>query len=193
MGEASPLLWIAAALGAAGVVVLRRAWALPKRSAGWNAAGWGLLSISTVAAARAEGAWGIALAAMVAMGAALVALALAGLQSPPGRAPVSNRRVGLLPEAGEPKRIGRRFGTLGLVILAGLLVSIALATAVRGLGGLLGWHEANSNALALFAVPVLWAVLCTVLLMQTRRRDQLVTLLVCALPVVPVLLTGALS
>lgn len=193
MDGAAPLLWIAAALGAAGVAVLRHAWSLPKRSAGWNTGGWALLAVSILASATAEGAWGVAIAALVTMGAALVALAAAALQSPPGRTPVSNRRVGLLPEADEPKRIGRRFGTFGLVIVAGLLVSMGLATALRGIGGLLGWHEANSNALALFAVPVLWAVLCTVLLMQTRRCDQVVTLLVCALPVVPVLLSGVLS
>jgi hypothetical protein len=40
---------------------------------------------------------------------------------------------------------------------------------------------------------VLWAVLSTALLMQSRRRDQLVTLLVCSLPALPVLLSGALS
>jgi hypothetical protein len=193
MGGAAPLLWIAAAMGAAGVGVLRLAWSLPRRSAPWNAAGWGLLLASTLSAAVAEGAWGVSVAAMVTMAAALVALAAAGLGSPRGRAAASNRRVGLLPESGEPRRIGQRVGTFALVILAGLAVSIGLATAVRGLGGLLGWHEANSNALALFAVPVLWGVLCTVLLMQTRRRDQFVTLLVCSLPVVPVVLSGAVT
>jgi hypothetical protein len=193
MGGASPLLWIAAALGAAGVAVLRHAWSRPRRSAGWNAAGWSLLLASTVSAGIAEGAWGVSVAAMATMGAALVALAAAGLGSPRGRAAASNRRVGLLPEAGEPRRIGRRFGTFALVIAGGLVVSIGLAAAVRGLGGMLGWHEANSNALALFAVPVLWAVLSTTLLMQSRRRDQLVTLLVCSLPALPVLLSGALS
>jgi hypothetical protein len=193
MGGAAPLLGLAAALGAAGVAVLRHAWSRPRRSAGWNAAGWGLLLAATVAAAEAEGAWGIAVAAMATMAAALVALAAAGIGAPPGRAAASNRRVGLLPETGEPRRLGRRFGTFALVIVAGLIVAIGLALAVRGLGGLLGWHEANSNALALFAVPVLWGVLCTVLLMQPRRRDQLVTLLVCSLPVLPVLVSGALS
>ena len=77
-----------------------------------------------------------------------------------------------------------------LVMIGGALVSVALAAAVRGLGGLLGWHEANANALALFTVPLGWAALCTVLLMQTRRRSQLLTLVSCALLA---LLLGALS
>ena len=76
MGGASPLLWLAAAFGVAGVGVLRLAWSLPRRSATWNAAGWGLLFASAIGAGLAEGAWGIAVAAMVTMGAATVALAV---------------------------------------------------------------------------------------------------------------------
>jgi hypothetical protein len=192
MGAGSPL-WLAAALGVAGVGVLRFAWSLPRRSAGWNAAGWGLLLASAVGAVLAEGAWGVSIVAMLAMGAATAALAVAGARSPRGRAAASNRRVGMLPEGREPRRIGRRLGTFALVIVGGLAVAVALALGVRGLGGALGWHEANSNALALFTVPLAWAIVSTVLLMQTSRRKQFVTLALCGLPLVPVLLTGALS
>ncbi len=193
MSEASPLLWLAVALGVAGVGVLRFAWSLPRRSTTWNAAGWGLLLAGIVGAAQADGAWGISVAALFAMAAATIALAVAGARAPAGRTTASNRRVGMLPEGTEPRRIGRRFGTFGLVIIAGFIVSVGLAAAVRGLGGLLGWHEANSNALALFTAPLAWAVLSTVLLMQTRRRSQVLTLVLCSLPALPVLLTGALS
>lgn len=193
MGAASPLLGLAAALGVAGVGVLRFAWSLPRRSAVANAAGWGLLLASAIGAALAEGAWGIAVAAMVTMGAATVALAVAGAGSPRGRTAASNRRVGMLPEGREPRRIGRRLATFGLVIFGGLAVSIALALGVRGLGGMLGWHQANANALALFTVPLAWAIVSTVLLMQSSRRSQFATLALCGLPLVPVLLTGALS
>jgi hypothetical protein len=193
MGGASPLLWLAVALGVAGVGVLRFAWSLPLRSPAWNAAGWGLLLASTIGAALAEGAWGVSVAAMFTMGAAMAALAVAGARAPGGREKASNRRVGMLPEGREPRRIGRRLGTFALVIVAGLAVSLGLALAVRGLGGMLGWHEANSNALALFAVPLAWAIVCTVMLMQTSRRSQLLTLALCGLPLVPVLVTGVLS
>jgi hypothetical protein len=193
MGEASPLLWLAAAFGVVGVGVLRFAWSLPKRSATWNATGWGLLFASAIGAALAEGAWGVAVAAMVTMGAATAALAVAGARSPRGRADASNRRVGMLPEGREPRRIGRRLATFALVIFGGLAVSVVLALGVRGLGGMLGWHEADSNALALFTVPVAWAIVSTVLLMQGSRRSQFATLALCGLPLVPVLLTGALS
>ena len=193
MGAGSPLVWLAAALGVAGVGVLRFAWSLPRRSAGWNAAGWSLLLASAIGAALAEGAWGVSISAILAMGAATVALAVAGARSPRGRVAASNRRVGMLPEGREPRRIGRRLGTFALVILAGAVVSVGLAAAIRGLGGMLGWHEANANALALFTVPLAWATVSTVLLMQTSRRGQFLTLALCGLPLAPVLLTGALS
>ena len=192
MGAASPLLWLAAALGVAGVGVLRLAWALPRRSAAWNAAGWSLLLAATVGSAAAEGAWGVAVAALLAMAAALAMLAVAGARSPAGRAAGSNRRVGMLPEGNEPRRIGRRLGTFALVIFGGFAASLALALATRALGGALGWHAANANALALFAVPLGWAVLSTVLLMQASRRSQVVTLVLCGLTAVPALLTGGL-
>lgn len=193
MGGASPLLWLAAAFAVAGVGALRFAWSLPRRSAVWNAAGWGLLFAAASGAAVAHGAWGVSVAAMVTMGAATVALAVAGARSPRGRAEGSNRRVGMLPEGREPRRIGRRLGTFALVIVGGLAVSVVLALGVRGLGGAFGWHEADSNALALFTVPVAWAIVSTVLLMQGSRRSQFTTLALCGLPLVPVLLTGALA
>jgi hypothetical protein len=193
MAGAAPLLWFAAALGAAGIAALRFAWSLPRRSAAWNSAGWSLLLVSAAGAGIAEGAWGIAIAALIAMSAAAMALAVAGLSSPPGRAAVSNRRVGMLPEGAEPRRIGQRIGSFGLVMVGGLLASICLALAVRGLGDLLGWSGANANALALFTAPLAWAVLATVLLMQTRRRSQAMTLALCSLPVLPFLLSGAVS
>lgn len=192
MGGAS-LVWIAAVLGMAGVAALRFAWSLPKRSAAWNGAGWAAMIGAAVTAAVGDGAWGVSIAALFVMVAACIALAVAGLRSPRGRAAASNRREGMLPEAGEPRRVGRRLGTFALVIIAGFVASVGLAVAVRGLGGLVGWSEANSNAAALFTAPLAWAVLATTLLMQTSRRSQIATILLCSLPLLPVLLTGALK
>jgi hypothetical protein len=193
MGGASSLLLFSAAAGVVAIAVLRFAWSLPRRSVTWNAAGWGLLAVACIGAMSAEGAWGAAVTTLVIMATAAVALTVAAAKSPPGRVAASNRRVGMLPEHGEPRRIGRRFGTFGLVIVAGLVVSVSLAMAVRGLGAMLGWSEANSNALALFTVPVAWAVLSTILLMQERRRDQVLTLVASGLPLIPVLVAGVMS
>jgi hypothetical protein len=193
MAGASPLLWVAAGFGLVAVGVLRRAWSLPRRSSLWNGAGWALLLIAIVMAGQAEGTWGIAIVSMAIMTAALAALAVTGIRAEPGRAAASNRRVGLLPEGAEPRHIGRRFGTFALVMVGGLAASLCLALGIRGLGGLLGWHEANANALALFTLPVGWAILATIMLMQSRRRGQWAALALCSLPLLPVLLTGALT
>jgi hypothetical protein len=184
-------IWVAAALGVAGVAVLRFAWSLPERSAAWNGTGWALLGVAALLAAAAEGAWGLSVAALAAMGAAFVALAEAGLRSPQGRATASNRRVGMLPEKGEPRRIGGRVATFLLTIVAGFAVSVGLGLAVRGLGGLLEWSETNANVTALYSVPVAWSVLVFVLMMQRQRRSQVLTLLACTVPVLPVLTNGA--
>jgi hypothetical protein len=190
MADSDPLLWLACALGAASVALLRFAWSLPKRNARWNAAGWGLLVASVAAAWSSEGAWGTAIAGLVTIGAAFIALTFAALKAPPGRAQPSNRRVGMLPQGSEPRRIGRRLGTFLLVTLGGLTASLALALTLRGVGGSLGWNEADTLVLALFSVPLSWAILASVLLMQEDRQRQVVTLLACGVPAVPVLLFG---
>jgi len=193
MSSASPLLWLACGLGVAAVGLLRFAWSLPKRSVGWNASAWVALAGSVILAWNGEGAWGVAVAGLVTMTVSFLALAIAGATSPAGRAPASNRRASMLPQPGEPKRIGRRIGTFLLVVVGGLCASIGLAVALRGAGGALGWNEANTLVLGLFSVPIAWAVLASIILMQTSRRNQIVTLLVCCLPALPSLLTGAIS
>lgn len=185
----APLLWAACALALAGIAVLRFAWSLPHRSGAWNGAGWAALAASAGCGWWSAGAWGASVAALCAIAAAFVALAVAGWRSPPGRATGSNRRTGMLPEPGEPRRIGARLVTFLAVIPGGLLGALALALAVRGLGIASGWGEANGNVAGLFAVPLAWAILSTVLLMQGRRR-QAVTLLVCGIAGAPFLLSG---
>lgn len=184
-------VWVGAASGAIAIALLRLAWSRKERSHGLNGASWALLGAAALAGGAAAGAWGIAIVSLFAMGAAFIALAVAGVTAPAGRAKASNRRVGLLPEQGEPRRIGRRVGTFLLTIVAGLAVSVGLGLAVRGLGGLLGWSEANANVWALFTVPVAWSVLVFALLMQGSRRTQFATLLACSVPALLVFLSGA--
>lgn len=190
MGGAALWLWLGCALGLAGIALLRVAWSHRRRSAALNALGWAALAASIAAAWKADGAWGVAVAAIWTMGAAFLFLAAAGMTSRPGRAKASNRRVGLLPEGDEPRRIGGRILTFVIVVFGGLAASIGLAVAIRGAGGVLGWSDANANALSLFAMPIVWAVLATALLMQHRRRSQVTTLLACGLAALPFLMTG---
>ncbi|MBO9519550.1 MAG: hypothetical protein J7493_15925 [Porphyrobacter sp.] len=187
------MLWLSVALGVAGVGALRYAWSLPRRSPIANGAGWALLGLAVILAAVSDGAWGVSVAALAAMLTAFAALTVAGARSPSKQGNASNRRVGMLPESGEPKRIGRRVTTFLLLIVAGFAVSVGLGLAVRGLGTVLGWSESNANVLALYSVPVTWSVLVTVMLMQQSRRSQVLTLLACCVPVLPVLLSGVIQ
>ena len=189
MGDS--LIWVAALAAICGVTVLRAAWALDRRSLGANGAGWALLAAAAGFGGAAAGAWGVAVASLVAMTAAAVLLGWAALKSPPGRERASNRRVKMLPEAGEPLRLGRRLATFALVGLAGLAAAIALAIGLRWLALAIGWSEANANALALFAVPLAWGVLATILLMQQTRKSQVATLVIASAPLIPALLTGS--
>lgn len=191
-GESLPI-WAGSIAAVAAIGLLRLGWGRRTRSRAINGAAWGLLLAGVVAAGMAGGAWGVAVAALCAMLAAFATLTVAGIRSPARRAKASTRRVGMLPEKGEPRRIGRRLVTFLLTIVAGFAVSVGLGLAVRGLGGVLGWSEANANVLALYTVPVAWSVLAFVLLMQRTRRAQVLTLLACAVPVVPVLLSGVVA
>ena len=188
MEPATALLWIAAGAGAGGVATLRYAWSLEQRSAAWNGAGWGALVLAAILAAVAAGAWGVAIVGLAATACALALLGEAASRSPPGRAEGSKRRAFLLPEGGEPRRLGRRFVTFLLVMVAGWAVAIGIALSLRGIGMAIGWGEANANVAALFAVPIVWGILACALLMQSRRRTQLATLLVCCVPAAPMLM-----
>ncbi|WP_156141030.1 hypothetical protein [Sphingomonas sp. 37zxx] len=177
-------------LGVGGVAALRYGWSQPKRSAAINALGWAALIASVGSGWLDSGAWGVAVAALVTMTAAFTALAIAAARSPQGRAASPSRRAGMLPPPGEPRRIGRRVATFVMVVPGGFFASVALALSVRGFGMWLGWGEANANVAALYTVPITWAMLATALLMQTRRRSQITTLLACMLAAIPFVPTG---
>lgn len=188
-GEEAPLLWVACASGVAGVAGLRYAWSLSQRSVCWNSAGWAMLAGSTLCGWRADGAWGASVAALWSIGAAFVALAVAAVRAAPGPARAPRRRAHALPNAGEPRQIARRIVTFLIVVPLAMLASVALAVAIRGLGGALGWAESNANVAALFLLPLAWSALVFALLMQKRRRVQFATLAACVAVSAPFLLT----
>lgn len=174
------------------VAVLRVSWARPKRSAALNTLGWGLVALSAVLGWQGAGAWGMSVVSLAGIGAALAVLVVAAATAPPGKVRASNRRVKMLPEAGEPKQVGRRVGTFLIVVPLALLVSLGLAVVVSALASLAGASAADSVTLAFFATPLVWAILAHLLLIQQRRRSQWLVLLASALPIVPVALTGVL-
>ncbi len=191
--EGNGLLAAASLCCITGVSLLRLAWARRQRSLALNGAAWGLLVLAMVLAWRSDGMWGVSIASLFGMGAACILLAWAGITSPPGKAAASTRRVRMLPETGEPKRIGRRIATFAMSVPLALIVSIGLGIALRGLAALAGWSEANANALGLFIVPLAWSIIACLMLMQEKRRGQWAILLACVLPSLPVIVTGVFA
>jgi hypothetical protein len=185
------LLIAAASSGAGGGAVLRYAWALTRRSPGWNAAGWGLFALSLVCGWTGAGAWGASIAALFGMSMALLLLGYAAATAPlPTNAKASNRRVGALPEGGEPWRLGRRIGTLLMVMVAALIVALGLALATRGLLAWAGAGEANANVASFYVMPLAWALLAFLLLMEERRARQWRLLALTAVPGVVAVAAG---
>tara|TARA_R110001606_G_scaffold202496_10_gene350605 strand:+ start:285 stop:863 length:579 start_codon:yes stop_codon:yes gene_type:complete len=175
----------------AAILVLRFSWARSGRSLPLNSAGWLLLAISIALGWVYAGAWGVTIMSLWAMAAAFVVLAFAAWKSPPAKRKPSNRRAGMLPEAGEPLRLADRITTFLLVVLAGMVSSVALAITTRWLALLTGASEANANVLALFAAPLGWMVLAFLILMTDSRRCQLLILAVPVTTAIPAFVTGS--
>jgi len=173
------------------ILVLRFSWARPGRSLLLNSVGWLLLAVSVAAGWACAGAWGVTVISLWAMATALVVLAFAAWKSPPAKRKPSNRRAGMLPEAGEPLRFARRLTTFLLVVLAGMVSSIALAITTRWIALLFGASEANANVLALFAAPLGWTILAFLILMTDSRKRQLVIIAIPVASAIPAFVTGS--
>ncbi|WP_404481603.1 hypothetical protein [Novosphingobium sp. BL-52-GroH] len=187
------LLILAVAISLVGVAVLRAAWSRPRRSLGLNGAGWGALLVGAACGWASAGAWGVAVAALWAMGAAFLVLAAAGLSSRSGKTPASNRRVGMLPEGSEPLRIAGRLFTFVLVAIVSALLAVGASLAASALGLWAGWGAADAYATAFFLAPLAWGLIAYAVLMQPARKGQFKVLAISSLPTWPMLATGILS
>ncbi|MCD2314534.1 hypothetical protein LQ954_00060 [Sphingomonas sp. IC-11] len=178
---AEALLASAAAASTAGVGLLRFAWSLPRRSLVLNSLGWAAVFLGCVLAGAHSGAWGISIATMLGMAAALVLLAHAAVASPSSAGPkVSNRRVRMLPEGNEPLHLRRRIITFLIIAMAAPVVSTIIAVGSRVLAMRVGTGEANANVIALAVMPLAWTALSHVLLMQEERSTQVKMLMIWA-------------
>ena len=177
MSGASPLVWAGAAAAVLGVLLLRRGWGLPQRSAAMNGAAWALLLLGAALGIAGNGAWGAAMVSLFGMGMAALFLAQAAAASRPGKTRASDRKAHMLPAKGEPRRIGRRLLTFLVTVPLAMLVSLLAALAARSLARLGGWAEADGNGLTLLLLPLLWGILAFALLMMPRRRTQFAWLL----------------
>jgi hypothetical protein len=186
------MLFLAGTISAiAAVLVLRFSWARPGRSRLLNAAGWLLLALSIAAGWAFAGAWGVSIISLWAMVTAFVILAYAACKSPSAKRKPSNRRAGILPEAGEPFRLAGRLTTFLLIVLSGMVSSVALAIATRWIALLIGASEANANVLALFAAPLGWTILAFLVLMTDSRKRQLAIIAIPVASAIPALVSGS--
>ncbi|MFC0104370.1 hypothetical protein [Sphingopyxis terrae] len=172
MTETASLVWIGAAATVAAVLQLRRAWSLPCRSAAANGIGWALMLVGAALALAGDGAWGLAVASLFGMTAAALLLAHAGWTAPASKARASDRKAHMLPEAGEPRHLGRRLLTFLLTVPLAFTASLLAALGARALAGLAGWSDADGNAMTLLLLPLLWGILAFALIMLPRRRSQ---------------------
>lgn len=170
------LLVAAVALAIAGILLVRVGWGGRRSHA---AAGWTALIAAIVMLAAGEGAWGIAVGAMVAMLVALGLLARDGIRTaptrnPPRRAPASvtlpHRALG----------VGRRLAVFLLVVPVGVAASYVFAMGAEAAAMRLGWHPADRTALAFIAAPVAWTLLASIQLMQAGPLRMILPPAVCA-------------
>jgi hypothetical protein len=184
---------VATAAGVGGVTVLRLAWGREQRSHLQNAIGWALIAFALVAGWVAAGAWGATVASLFAIGTALAVLGHSAIVSRPVRAKASNRRAGMLPQAGEPLGLSRRFATFLVVVSGGFAAALAVALLGRWIAMTLGVHPANGNAIALFSMPIAWTVLMVVLMMEQRQRRRITLLAVSLAAAIPPFIAGAFA
>ena len=180
------LLAFASALGIGGVLALHRSWAGKGRHRGLVIAGWFMLGGGAVLAGLAEGAWGVAIAALPTMTTALIILAVAAWRCPPPQEP----RPGKVrrPARPAPRRIPARLATFAIIAIGALFASLALALGARSAALAMSWGEANANVVMLFVLPVAWSALAYALLVAPNRNRQFAILAASSIPILPALL-----
>ena len=83
-----------------------------------------------------------------------------------------------MPSSANARAIARRTGTFLLVVPGALVAALAFCLGLSALFRLAGGSEANANALALFALPLVWMGLATLMLLTGRRGVQYAALAV---------------
>lgn len=140
-----------------GIALVRLGWG---GSRGAAATGWALVAAALVGGGRLDGAWGVAVASVVGMAAALVLVLWAGWRSParvqrPVREAAPTIGVGRWPD------LGRRIAVFVLTVPVAFAAALWLAFAGQAWARALGAGEADATALTLAGQPVLWcAIMC---------------------------------
>lgn len=174
-----PLLALGIALSAAGVGVLRASWGKSRR--GLTALAWAALAAGTIAAAAVGGAWGIAVAWLVATGTAALLLAYAAVAAPAGRAASGREPLTTETWRFQASDLGRRLAVFALVVPLGFAAAQLLAFGAQAAARRAGWAEADTIVLMLLLQPIAWTVLAAIQITRHGPLRMIAPALVCAI------------
>ncbi|MBO9624363.1 MAG: hypothetical protein J7500_16770 [Sphingomonas sp.] len=174
-----PQLALGLAASVAGVGVLRLAWG--SRRPWLTAAGWTLLGGATVLLGASGGAWGMAIATVVAMLAAGVPLAHNALVLPGGRARTVAEAANAPGWRFRASDLGRRLAVFALVVPLGFAAAQLLAFGAQAAARRAGWGDADTLTLALLLQPIAWTVLAAVQITRAGPLRMILPALVVAL------------
>jgi hypothetical protein len=193
MGD-SGFIWLAIGLAIAGIGALRISWGRAERSSPLNLAGWGLLLGAAIFGGAGAGAWGIAVAAIGAMGVAMALLVFAAAK--PNARRRSAQKILRDPNGKGSRGKATPLRALVTFLIAGplcLVAAVALALAVRGGIVMAGGAEADGNVAVLGIVPLVWPLLAFAVMMIRRRSGQLALVLGSTAMSLPLLLIQGMT
>ena len=147
-----------------GMVLVRAGWGGRRALA---VVGWTTVFVGVVLLTDRDGAWGLAVGAVVASAAALAIVLRAGWTAPAKAARPRRGAPAIAIPRGWPD-IARRVGVFALVVPIAFAAAQWLAFGAQALARRVGAGDADAIVLALFLQPVLWGILMTI---QMTRRD----------------------
>ncbi len=154
-----------------GPLLLRWGW---QRGRAAVIAGWGALLLAAILLALSHGAWGLAAGAVAAMAVASALLMQAALASPAPRGNGRKREAAASPRLPHDWRdTARRIAIFLIVVPLDLVAASFLACAIERMLFGAGWLEANTLTVALFAIPILWALAASWQMLCTRAVTML--------------------
>jgi hypothetical protein len=172
------MIGVAALAVVTGMVLVRLGW---NRRLAMGVAGWLLTAAALVACARAAGAWGVAVVALVAMAAAFVLLIWSGWGTPVRVRRPERDRVAAVAGQG-PLLLVQRLSVFLLVVPGGGAASLLLAFGLQAAVRRAGIGEADAEACFLLLLPPIWCILLAWQMMRDGPRRMVVPpLLVAAL------------
>ena len=193
MGD-SAFIWLGVGLAIAGIGALRISWGRAERSSPLNLAGWGLLLGGAIFGGAVAGAWGIAVAAIGAMGAAMALLLFASVK--PNARRRSAQKILRDPNGRTSRGKAAPWRAVSTFLIAGplcLIAAVALALAVRGGIVMAGGAEADGNVAVLGIVPLVWPLLAFAVMIIPKRSGQLALVIGAAAMSLPLLLVQGMT